>query len=102
MANPSILKLGISIDDDLKNLKQVKKFQPQNFTDLNNITQTLGIKDIGVKKLTAIILKNRISKKQQISNWEAPLLTNAQLKYAATDAWVCLAIYNNLLENNYI
>lgn len=102
MADASILKLGISIDDDLKDLNKAKKFKPKNFTDVNNIARDLGIKHMGVKKLAAIFLESRISKNQQVSNWEASELSPAQQKYAATDAWVCLAIYDELLRKGYL
>jgi ribonuclease D len=59
-----------------------------------------GIKSSGLRKLSAIILGFRISKKQQVSNWEAPELTDAQLQYAATDAWVCYEIYKKLNKHN--
>ena len=49
-----------------------------------------------IKKLTAIVLGYRISKSQQVTDWEAVNLTEAQQIYAATDAWVCREIYNNL------
>ncbi len=50
----------------------------------------------GLKKLSGIVLGHRISKSQQVSNWDADILTEAQLRYAATDAWICLEIYNEL------
>ncbi len=102
MADKSILKLGISIDDDLKDLNKAKKFKPRNFTDLNDVVRELGVKHMGVKKLAAVFLESRISKNQQVSNWENETLTPAQLKYAATDAWICLAIHRKLLEQGYI
>ncbi|WP_425391903.1 3'-5' exonuclease [Ekhidna sp.] len=102
MADESILKLGISIDDDLKDLNRARKFKPKNFTDLNDVVKELGVKHMGVKKLAAIFLDSRISKNQQVSNWEAEKLTPSQEKYAATDAWICLAIYKKLLRQGYI
>lgn len=102
MADASILKLGISIDDDLKDLNKARTFKPENFVDLNDVMRDLGIKHMGVKKLAAIVLESRISKNQQVSNWEAEMLTPAQLKYAATDAWICLAIFEQLSKKGYI
>ncbi len=51
-----------------------------------------------MKKLTAIVLGFRISKSQQLSNWENKKLTDAQKLYAATDAWVCYEIFKKLSE----
>lgn len=102
MANNEITKLGISIDDDIKELEKLSKFNPAGFTDINNLTKEIGVKHIGVKKLAAIFLSHRISKGQQTSNWENEVLTESQRKYAATDAWICLKIYNELLEKGYL
>ena len=41
---------------------------------------------------------NDVSKAQRLSNWEAATLTDKQKLYAATDAWVCTAIYDKLLH----
>ncbi|MEQ6165759.1 MULTISPECIES: 3'-5' exonuclease [unclassified Ekhidna] len=102
MSDGSILKLGISIDDDLKDLNKARRFKPQNFTDLNDVVRELGVKHMGVKKLAAVILGARISKNQQVTNWEADKLTPAQQKYAATDAWICLAIHEELIRKGYV
>lgn len=102
MSDPSILKLGISIDDDLKDLNKARKFKPKNFTDLNDVVRELGVKHMGVKKLAAVFLESRISKNQQVSNWEAETLTLSQQKYAATDAWICLAIHEQLIKKGYV
>lgn len=98
MADGAIVKYGISIDDDLKELIRLRKFAPQGFTDLNSIATEIGTVHIGVKKLAAIFLEKRISKGQQTSNWENPVLTSHQQRYAATDAWICVRIYNELIE----
>lgn len=102
MSDVSILKLGISIDDDLKDLNRARKFKPKNFTDLNDVVRELGVKHMGVKKLAAVFLESRISKNQQVSNWENETLSPAQEKYAATDAWICLAIYRKIIEQGHI
>ena len=47
----------------------------------------------------AIILGCRVSKTQQLSNWEADELTPAQKMYAATDAWICREMYMKLLKS---
>ncbi|MFK7951802.1 MAG: 3'-5' exonuclease [Ekhidna sp.] len=102
MSDDSFLKLGISIDDDLKDLQKVREYDPAGFTDMNDIAKELGSKHIGVKKLAAIFLEHRISKNQQTSNWENDKLTEPQMKYAATDAWICLEIYNELKDKGMI
>ena len=101
-ASDKIRKVGISIKDDLKHLarlgdQQHIHFDPNHILDLNDTAKHLHVPHMGVKKLTAIFLGFRVSKSQQTSNWENPTLTERQLRYAATDAWVCLEIYQRLV-----
>lgn len=102
MEDPDMIKLGISIDDDIRALKKLCPFKPSGFYDLNDIAKEIGVKHIGVKKLAAIFLDKRISKGQQTSNWEIEELSLAQRKYAATDAWICLRIHQELRAKGYV
>ena len=102
LSNKKITKIGIALDDDIIALKKRRRFVPAGFMDLNKIAPTLGIEKIGARNLSALLLNNRISKNQQISNWENPTLTEPQVKYAATDAWICLEIYNKLMNWGYL
>ena len=100
--NPDIRKVGISIRDDVIDLQKINAFQPQNVFEINDAAAEIGIVNQGVRNLSAIILESRISKSQQTSNWENPVLHPKQQVYAATDAWVCLEIYNKLLRQGFI
>jgi ribonuclease D len=91
-----IVKAGVAIRDDIKALQGIRKFEPASFIDLAVMAREIGLQVESVKKLTALVLGFRISKSAQTSNWEAPTLTEKQLEYAATDAWVCLEIYERL------
>jgi len=102
LENENILKIGISLRDDLKDLKKVRPFKPAGFVDLNNIAKELGINQIGIKSLTGIFLERRVAKNQQTSNWENHKLTPAQKRYAATDAWVCMKMYDSLLQRGFV
>jgi ribonuclease D len=93
LSDKAIIKTGVAIRDDIKALRSLAHFEPHGFTDLQNMVSDHGIKELGLKKLTAIVLGYSISKSQQVSNWEAPALTEQQQLYAATDAWVCRRIY---------
>jgi ribonuclease D len=94
--NPEILKVGVSIRDDLKKLREVAKFNQAGFLELQEYSNFFHIESNSLKKLAAIVLGIRISKSQRLTNWEAPELTEPQLIYAATDAWVCLEVYLRL------
>ena len=89
LSNPRILKVGAAVHDDVRGLQYYRKFEERGFVDLQKIAYEWGIRDKSVKKLAANILGVRISKSQQLSNWEADELSAAQQMYAATDAWVC-------------
>ncbi|MEQ8471919.1 MAG: 3'-5' exonuclease [Marinoscillum sp.] len=97
-----VLKIGISIRDDLKELKKMCAFRAGGFIDLNDIAADLGITQIGMRSLAGIFLKSRVSKSQQTSNWESRELSSGQLSYAATDAWICFKIYHMLLKKGYL
>jgi ribonuclease D len=96
LENDSIHKAGVGIRDDIKALGKLARFQAGGFTELSSLAREAGLQVESVKKLTALLLGFRISKGAQTSNWEAPTLTQKQLEYAATDAWVCLEIYKKL------
>ena len=99
LADPAIVKVGAAVADDVRGLRKRHDFTPKGFVDLQKIVWEYGIKDKSVKKMTAIILGFRISKTQQLSNWEAESLSAAQQLYAATDAWVCREMYLELMDS---
>jgi ribonuclease D len=90
-------KIGIGLRDDIRDLQKIKPFEDQGFVDLNELAEKLDMESIGARKLSGIFLQKRISKSQQVSNWENPKLTRAQMHYAATDAWICLEIYKKMI-----
>ena len=98
LTDPNILKIGAAINNDIDLLKRLTKIKPAGFIDLQGMVQEYDIKDIGLAKMSGIVLGVRISKTQQISNWENVKLTPAQQRYAATDAWICYKIYEKLMQ----
>ena len=99
LSNDRIVKVGAAVTDDIRGLQKYRDFSPRSFVDLQRIVGDYGIKDKSVKKMTAIILGFRISKTQQLSNWEAETLSESQIRYAATDAWVCREMYLKLMKS---
>ena len=97
-----IVKVGIALRDDLIDMKKLRDHEPAGFVELNELVKEIGIESNGLRKLTAIILGFRISKSAQVSNWENNTLTEKQLYYAATDAWVCIKMYNKLVQQGYL
>lgn len=100
LANESITKIGVAIKDDIIALQKLRKFEAATFVDLQTFVKKLGFQNFSLQKLAALVLGFRISKAKRLSNWENKQLSKAQLKYAATDAWVSLEIYNKLLQAN--
>jgi ribonuclease D len=96
--NTKITKVGVALRHDLISLQKIRHFTPGGFVDLQQYVEQYGIRDKGLRKLTANILGLRLVKGQQTSNWESKTLSRAQLEYAATDAWVCYEMYNKLLR----
>jgi len=92
----SIIKIGLSLRDDIRELRKKRQITPRNLVDLQLIVGDYGIEAMSLKKISAIVLGSRLSKRQQLSNWESPKLNPKQQIYAATDAWVCLEIYKRL------
>lgn len=92
----TILKIGADVAGDIRALNQLRHFRAGGFVDLQALAPQWGIEEKSLRKLSAITLGKRVSKAQRLSNWEAARLTQQQLSYAATDAWVCLEILKTL------
>lgn len=99
LADEKIIKVGAAVHDDIRGLQKHRDFKAGSFVDLQKIVWEWGIRDKSVKKMSAIILGFRISKTQQLSNWEAESLSESQCRYAATDAWVCREMYLKLMRS---
>ena len=99
-----LLKVGISLKDDFCMLNRLNdgQFTPGNFVELQKFVKNLGIEDQSLQKIYAIVLGKKISKGQRPSNWEADHLSESQQRYAATDAWSCIKIYEALQKGKFI
>jgi len=91
-ANPDIRKVGVALVRDLADLKRLFPFEPANLLDLGDIVKRHGYTQSGVRNLTGLFLGARITKGARTTNWANVNLTTAQIRYAATDAWVCREI----------
>jgi ribonuclease D len=96
LTDETIIKIGVAIKDDILTLQSLRHFEPQSFVDLQKYVKKFEIENASLRSLSAIVLKVKISKRQQLSNWENEVLTDAQKEYAATDAWAGRAIYQEL------
>ena len=98
LANPRVLKVGVATDFDVKQLQELQSFQPAGFVNIETLTNELGIRNNGLRSLSALVLGFRLSKSEQRSNWSRDPLTRSQIVYAATDAWVSREIYLKLIK----
>jgi ribonuclease D len=96
LSDAGIRKVGLSLKDDFLSINRRTKVELRGFIDLQQIVPQYGFTDIGLQKVYAMLFEKRISKGQRLTNWEADILTDAQKKYAALDAWACLKIYKKL------
>ena len=90
------MKVGLSVHDDFHSLNRWMPCRPKNFIELQKYVKAFGIEEMSLQKIYAIVFNQKISKRQQLSNWEADQLTPAQQQYAAIDAWACRNIYYEL------
>ena len=103
LEDASISKVGLSTCDDFHQLnRREPDLHPEGFTELQQMVTEYKIVDMSLQKIYAILFQEKISKSQQLSNWEAPELTNAQQQYAAIDAWACIRIHNYLNTGLFI
>lgn len=93
LEDTTVPKIGLSLKDDLSMLTKRSTFKPGFFIDLQNEVKKIGVEDLSLQKLYANFFGEKISKAQRLSNWEADVLTEKQKRYAATDAWACIKIY---------
>ena len=99
LSNPGIKKVGVGIRDDIKGLNRLVSFRQAGFIEIQDYVKQLEIEDSSLKKLAGLVLGIRVSKRQRLSNWEAPHLSEGQILYAATDAWEAIELLKKLHED---
>lgn len=106
LEDKNVLKVGLSWHDDILSLQRRGSFTPGRFVDIQKHVCDIGVEDLSLQKLYANFFHLKINKSQQLSNWEADILTDKQKLYAATDAWACINLYEELmrleLTNDYV
>lgn len=93
LESAAILKTGVAIKDDVKELRAMQDFEPAGFVEIADLTKKLGYENRGLRALAGLLLGGRISKAAQVSNWARPELDQKQIRYAATDAWISRELY---------
>jgi ribonuclease D len=98
LAEKAIVKAGVALAEDLQKLQSLFAFEPAAVTDLGHVAKRHGLKQTGVRNLAGIFLGARITKGAKTTNWAARHLTQQQMTYAATDAWICRELYLRFRE----
>lgn len=100
LEDKNVPKIGLSWSDDNMNLQKREEFIPGNFIDIQKIVALIGVEDQSLQKLYANLFGKKISKRQRLTNWEASVLNDKQRLYAATDAWACIKLYEEIIRLN--
>lgn len=98
LEDTTVKKIGLSWHDDLRGLQAREPFKPGLFVELQDLVPTLGVQDLSLQKLYANFFHLKMSKRQRLSNWEAPILDEKQKQYAAIDAWTCINLYEEVVR----
>lgn len=98
LEDTNVPKIGLSLHDDLMMLERRGSFKRGNFIDLQQKVKEIGVEDMSLQKLFANFFGQRITKREQLSNWEIDILKDKQKVYAATDAWTCILLYEELMR----
>ena len=101
LEDPTCIKAGLSTGDDFHQIARLTDFHPAGFVEIQQMVKEFEITDMSLQKIYAILFQQKISKNQQLTNWEAAQLTEQQQCYAAIDAWACLRIYHWLKEGHF-
>jgi ribonuclease D len=99
LAQPGCVKAGFGLGDDRKRIVHKLGIEPQGILELNTIFHQRGYrKDMGVKGAVAVLFNERFikSKKAATSNWANARLNEAQLVYAANDAYAAIRVWQAL------
>ena len=98
LSSERIIKVGVSVADDMRNLKQLFEFDERSVVDLGKVAKRHGLRQTGVRNLAGMFLGTRIPKGAKTTNWAARRLTPQQITYAATDAWACRELYLRFMQ----
>ncbi len=100
LSNADIIKVGVGVQDDIRRLNDLCKFKAAGFYDLSAEMKKKGLVQSGARALTARYLGRKLVKSSQKTNWAHSHLTERQLEYAATDAWICLQLMDHVKNDH--
>ncbi|WP_374666273.1 3'-5' exonuclease [Ramlibacter sp.] len=99
MGGHGVVKAGFGLQDDRRHIVRKLGLEPTGLLDLDHAFRQRGYRrQVGVKTAVAVLFGQRFTKSHRAttSNWASQRLTEAQVLYAANDAWAALRVYHAL------
>ena len=99
LGDAALTKAGFGLSSDLSLIRQRFGVEPQGVLDLDSEFRRRGYRrSVGVKTAVALVFERRFvkSRKATTSNWANRQLTDAQLRYAANDAYASIRVFDAL------
>jgi ribonuclease D len=99
LGDAALTKAGFGLTSDLSLIRQRFGVEPQGVLDLDSEFRRRGYRrSVGVKTAVALVFERRFvkSRKATTSNWANRQLTDAQLRYAANDAYAAFRVFDAL------
>merc|ERR1740123_1852506 len=87
LEDPSKCKVAQGAAHEVNSLRDEFGLNAQSFIDLHHIALHLRTTPRSLQGLVALFMSKRLPKEQRLTDWERAPLTQAQIEYAAADAW---------------
>lgn len=101
LRDPTVMKAGVGVSGDRDAIARISSGFNDNgsFMDLRPFIKAKFplVRRQGLRNIVATLFRQRMTKQQQLSNWENRRLTAAQEAYAANDAYVAIPLLQRLL-----
>ncbi|QRF59612.1 3'-5' exonuclease [Variovorax paradoxus] len=102
IGSEALRKVGFGLSSDLSLIRQKLKVEPRAVHDIDDEFRRRGYRrSVGVKTAVALVFGQRFAKsrKATTSNWASHRLSEAQLRYAANDAYASIRVFDALQDN---
>ena len=99
LASTTLVKVGFGLSGDRTQIRRTLGIEPAAVVDLDTVFRQRGYRrEVGVKTAVALVFGQRFikSRKQTTSNWAARQLSEAQVRYAANDAYAAMCVAHAL------
>ena len=101
LESQQVVKVGFGLQSDRSHIRRKLGVEISAILDLDAVYRKLGYRrQLGVKAAIAVQFGQKFNKSKRVStsNWALPKLSDAQLLYAANDAYAALKIVQGLQQ----